>query len=292
MLNCFSVDVESFAESNVEGLAIRPQYLDQAEQDYEVEKNTDEVLGLLAEQKVKATFFILGRIARDLPHVVRRVAEEGHEIGCHSLEHKRIYGQRPEIFREQLRQAKGFLEDASGEPVYGFRSPDFSIIQSSAWALDTLRETGFVYDSSIFPFGGHDVYGIKDAQPSIHKLPNGLIEWPLATVEVLKRRLPFGGGGYFRLYPAALTQSLISRVNKQGWPCMFYIHPWEVGELIPRIPELSMYRRFRHYHRCGRIHDRLRHLCRQFRFAQAAAVLREMGYTELKEKAAAVSSSN
>jgi polysaccharide deacetylase family protein (PEP-CTERM system associated) len=252
--------------------------MDRVKQDYEVEKNTDSVLSLLADQNVKATFFFLGRIARDLPRVLRQVAFEGHEIGCHSFEHRRIYGLQRPVFEEQLRQAKRFLEDTSGQPVYGFRAPDFSITQSSAWALDTLKEVGFVYDSSIFPFGWHDVYGIKGAQPHIHILPNGLIEWPLPTLEFWKKRWPFGGGGYFRLYPLALTEFCISRLNQQEQPCMFYIHPYEVGTVLPKIRELSAYRRFRHYYKSGRLSGRLRRLCKQFRFGPAITILRQMGY--------------
>jgi polysaccharide deacetylase family protein (PEP-CTERM system associated) len=282
MLNCFSVDVESFAESNVEGFAIQPQYLGQATQNREVEKNMDAVLGLLAEQNVKATFFVLGRIARDLPHVLRQIARDGHEIGCHSFEHRRIYGLEQTAFRELLQRAKWFLEDASGQPVYGFRAPDFSITQASQWALDALQETGFVYDSSIFPIAWHDVYGIKEAQPRIHKLGNGLIEWPLPTLEFLGKRWPFGGGGYFRLYPLTWTESCIRRVNSRKQPCMFYIHPYEIGPEIPRIEGISAHRRFRHYYKCGRLNERLQRLCQRFRFGTAITVLREMGYQEAR----------
>ncbi len=279
MLNCFSIDVESFCESNIESFPIKPEYMHRAKQDYEVEKNTDSILGLLADLNVKATFFFLGRIARDLPHVVRRVAVEGHEIGCHGFEHKRIFGLQPRVFEQQLWEAKRSLEDSSGQPVYGFRAPDFSIIQSSIWALDILKEACFVYDSSIFPFSFHDVYGIRETQQHIHTLANGLIEWPLPTLELGGKRWPFGGGGYFRLYPLTLTQFCISRLNRKQHPFMFYIHPYEVGSILPRIREISAYRRFRHYYGCGKLSERLRRLCSKFCFAPAITVLRQMGYT-------------
>lgn len=278
VLNCFSIDVESFCEANVEGFSINTEHLNPGEQNYEVKKNTDSILSLLAEENVKGTFFFLGRIARDLPDVVRKVAQEGHEIACHGFEHRRVFGLEKRVFEEHLRQAKRSLEDASGKRVYGFRAPDFSITQSSIWALDVLMEAGFVYDSSIFPFGWHDVYGIKESPAHIHRLPNGLIEWPLATLEFWKSRLPFGGGGYFRLYPFVCTQFFLSRANRRNQPCMFYIHPYEVGDIIPKIRELSAYRRFRHYYQCGKLHERLRRLLERFRFGPAITILREQGY--------------
>ena len=134
--------------------------------------------------------------------------------------------------------AKDQLEDVAGQKVYGFRAPDFSITEKSIWALDVLREAGFVYDSSIYPFGMHDVYGIKDAETSINKLPNGLLEFPMSTAKFLGKRIPFGGGGYFRLYPLWLTKMFINAVNKRGQPFMFYIHPYEIGPVIPKISEL------------------------------------------------------
>jgi len=278
VVNCFSVDVESFSESNLQSFSILPRHLDRGRQNHEIEINMDFILSLLAEHGVKATFFFLGRIARDLPQLVRRVAQENHEIACHSLNHFRIYGLTPEVFAEELREAKGLLEDASGQQVCGFRAPDFSITRESAWALDALRQAGFLYDSSIYPFGGHDVYGIAGASSQIHRLANGLIEWPLATIPVFNRRVPFGGGGYFRLYPLRLTELCFSRINRQSMPCMFYIHPYELGPAIERIPGLSYLRRFRHYFHCGTLNRSLAHLLKKFHFAPALEALRRVGY--------------
>jgi polysaccharide deacetylase family protein (PEP-CTERM system associated) len=278
VVNCFSIDVESFSESNVESFPIDSRHLDSARQNREIEANTDFILSLLAEHKVKATFFFLGRIARDLPQLVQRVARGKHEIACHGWEHFRIYGLKPEIFAQQLRQAKQLLEEVSGQPVVGFRAPDFSITRASAWALDALRDAGFLYDSSIYPFEGHDVYGLAEAPAHIHQRGNGLIEWPLATIPFLNRRMPFGGGGYFRLYPMAVTEFCFSRMNRQRRPCMFYIHPYEIGPMMEKIDGLSNLRRFRHCFRCGGLNERLQRLFQQFRFAPAIEALRQSGF--------------
>jgi polysaccharide deacetylase family protein (PEP-CTERM system associated) len=280
MLNCFSIDVESFSESNVEAFPIPGRYLDRGRQNSEIQCNTEFILDLLAEHEVQATFFFLGRIARDLPGLVRRVAGEQHEIACHSFEHLRIYGMQPSAFAESLRRAKALLEDASGQQVCGFRAPDFSITRASRWALDTLREAGFIYDSSIFPFAGHDVYGIEDAPAHIHRLPNGLVEWPLSTLQLWRRRLPFGGGGYFRLYPAGWTDFCFSRLNRRGHAGMFYIHPYEAGPFIEQVRGLSAVRRFRHYYKSGCLHERLKSLLQNFRFAPAISVLHQLGFVE------------
>jgi polysaccharide deacetylase family protein (PEP-CTERM system associated) len=274
VLNAVTIDVEGFVESNQESFPIPDRYVGRAAGDREIECNMDVLLEVLAEVNTKATFFFLGRIASDIPHIVRRTAEAGHEIACHSYAHLRIFRIAPQEFREKLSAAKRDLEDVSGKRVYGFRAPDFSITSASLWALDVLKELGFIYDSSIYPFALHDVYGIKDANPLLHKLPNGLVEFPLSTTTVLGTRMPFGGGGYFRLYPLWLTRTFLAKLNKQGHPGMFYIHPYEVGPVIPKVEPMSRIRRFRHYYNCGKGRARLSKILKAFRFVPAIEILK------------------
>ncbi len=275
--NCLSVDVEGFVESNQESVAIPAGFVDERAARVEIERNMRSVLELLDGNGVRATFFFVGTVVRTLPRLVEEVAGLGHEVASHSYEHVRLFGLDPKIFGRELAGAKAELEDLSGKRVHGFRAPEFSITERSLWAVDVLAELGFTYDSSIYPIGVHDVYGMRDADPNIHRFPNGLIEFPLATTEILGRRVPFGGGGYFRLYPVGLTRALIARSNRSDTPCMCFVHPYEIGPVAPRIPGLSAYRRFRHYYHCSKGGPRLGRLLRTFRFVPAVDVLRERG---------------
>ena len=273
IMNCLSIDVEGFVESHLDSFHIDEKYIDRNKENYEIEKNVNFLLELLNDLHVRATFFFLGRVARDIPNIVKEISQSGHEIASHSYEHVRITISKDE-FREKLTASKRNLEDVCGKRVYGFRAPKFSITESSIWAIDILREIGFLYDSSIYPFGFHDIYGIESAEPFIHKLPNGLIEFPLSTIQFFGRRFPFGGGGYFRLYPPSLTKLCISKTNRIGHPCMFYIHPYEVGPIIPMIPEVSLYRKFRHYYNCKNGSRRLKEILRIFQFCPAIEILK------------------
>lgn len=275
--NCFSVDVEGFIEANMEAVPSAAPFRDLQRENYEIETNVDAALQLLDEAGVHGTFFVVGRIACDIPQVVRRIADAGHEIGCHNYEHRRVFRLEPHEFKARLAACKADLEDVSGKEVVGFRAPDFSITQSSLWALDILSELGFLYDSSIYPIGLHDVYGIPDSPAGIHILPNGLVEWPLSTFEVLGHRIPFGGGGYFRLYPLVITEHCLATRNQKGQPCMVYLHPYEIGPIVPNIP-MSPYRRFRHSYNCDAGKPRLKRLLKGFRFGAACAILSDMGY--------------
>ncbi len=192
--------------------------------------------------------------------------------------HLRIFGSAKDEFRIKLEAAKKRLEDVSGEEVLGFRAPEFSIVASSLWALDVLRDLGFAYDSSIHPMGFHDVYGISGATTSIHRLPNGLVEFPPATISIFGKSVPFGGGGYLRLYPLFVTQWFLGHVNEQGHPCMLYIHPYEVGPIVPKLTGVSFYRRFRHYYNCRHGGRRLQELLQAFSFAPAVQILKHGGF--------------
>ena len=273
IINAFSIDVEGFVESNRQSFHIPDKYISKSKENDEIERNTDVVLETLAEAGIKGTFFFLGRLAKDIPSIIKKTANAGHEIGCHNYAHLRVFGINKNEFREKIKAAKQQLEDVSAKSVYGFRAPDFSITEASLWALDILKEAGFVYDSSIYPSDLHDVYGIKNAQSHIHKLPNGLIEVPMSTVKIFGKRIPFGGGGYFRLYPLWLTRFFIKAANRRKIPCISYIHPYEVGPVIPQISELSSYRKFRHYYNCKNGRKRTGKFIRRTRFGTILDVL-------------------
>lgn len=275
IVNALSADIEGFVESTIQSFNIPVDYINQSVEDNEIERNTGVLLKILDDAGIKATFFFVGRLAHEIPHLVKEVARAGHEIACHSYAHLRIFGIDKDEFKEKISAAKCRLEDVSGRRVYGFRAPDFSITKSTIWALDILKEAGFIYDSSIYPFGLHDVYGIKDANPFLHEFPNGLIEYPLSIIKLCGMRVPFGGGGYFRLYPLWLTKYFITTLNKQGINCMSYIHPYEVGPVIPKIPRLSAYRKLRHYYHCKKGGERVKKLLQAFKFAPAIEILKQ-----------------
>jgi polysaccharide deacetylase family protein (PEP-CTERM system associated) len=140
-----------------------------------VDRQLETLLPLLARHKTKATFFVLGMLARSAPALVKRVAAEGHEIACHGDQHNLVYRMSPKEFEDDTRRAKELLEDIAGVPVRGYRAAEFSVRNSSLWALEVLARLGFAYDSSIFPVR-HRRYGIPDFDPRVmrYDLPGGL----------------------------------------------------------------------------------------------------------------------
>ena len=180
-----------------------------------VQANTSKVLDLLSEAKHRATFFVLGWVARNHPQIVQQIARRGHEVACHSLEHRRVYEMTRDEFFEDTRIAKQTLEDSTGRPILGYRAPSFSITQDSLWAFEILAELGFRYDSSIFPVR-HPNYGMPNVPrcPFVIETQSGpLVEFPMMTIEFGGRRSPLGGGAYLRLLPYWYTRWALGYIN-------------------------------------------------------------------------------
>ena len=264
--NALTIDVEDYFQVS----AFTP-YIARADWDRRecrVERNVDRILALLAEHDVRATFFTLGWVAERYPKLVRRIAEQGHEVASHGYGHERATDLDPAAFSADITRAKGILEDLTGACVAGYRAPSFSIGRGNLWAFDSLARAGHRYSSSIYPIH-HDHYGMPDAPRFVHRAAEGLIEIPITTLRLFSRNLPSSGGGYFRLLPYALSRWMLRQVNRRdGQAAVFYFHPWEIDAGQPRIAGIDARTRFRHYLNIGRMEKRLDSLLRDFRWGR------------------------
>jgi len=196
-----------------------------------IDRQTHIILDLLAETGQKATFFVLGMLAKDKPHLVKALAAAGHEIAIHGNNHKRLESLSPAEVRTDILDAKHLVEDLVGEPVYGYRAPCFSIAKRNNYVLDILSEHGFLYDSSIFPMR-LPKYGYANFHPqdALYQLPSGgtLVELPLTVVSYMGRRWPVSGGGYFRALPKRAISAIFRHVARSSEQAhMIYMHPYE-----------------------------------------------------------------
>jgi polysaccharide deacetylase family protein (PEP-CTERM system associated) len=279
LLNAFSVDVEDYFQ--VAALAPAISVDSWPTHEYRVEANTEIILSLCAEKNIRGTFFILGWVAEKSPQLVKRIAAAGHEIACHGFSHQLIYRQTQEVFREETLRSKRFLEDTIGNAVTGYRAASFSITRNSLWALDTLIDAGFEYDSSVFPIH-HDRYGIPGASPSPGRVvapsQRTLVEFPMSAAKFFGVQVPVSGGGYFRVLPYWVTRAGLKQINEEAdRPFTFYLHPWEVDPGQPRVKGISAFSRFRHYTNLHKCASRLRRVLSDFSFGTMREVLEGKG---------------
>jgi len=258
-----SVDVEDYFQ--VQAFADRVTRADWDDYPTRVERNTNRVLDVFAAHDVRATFFTLGWVAERHPELIRRIVDEGHELGSHGFAHFRVFEQSPEEFRDGVRRTKRTLEDIGGVEVRGYRAATFSIGEGNLWAFEVLAEEGHVYSSSVYPVH-HDFYGMPEA-PRFAFFPagEGIEEYPITTVKMGAHNLPCGDGVYFRLLPYPMSRWFMRKVNREdNSACIFYFHPWEVDPEQPRMPGISAKTRFRHYLNLSAMEGRLGRLCRDF----------------------------
>ncbi len=263
MINLLTFDIEEWFHTTA-----LHHYVDEASWDRlesSVVGNVHNLLELLENHQTRATFFILGWIAERYPRLVQEIDRAGHEIASHGYRHRLIYDLDRETFRDYVRRAKGLLEDVTGKPVLGYRATSFSIVSQTLWALDILREAGFIYDSSMFPIR-HDIYGINGFPRFPFRLDNGLIELPASTVSLWGKNFPIAGGGYFRLYPYLLTKRGIESLNRAGHPAVVYLHPWELDPDCQRVPQADWRTRFRQYVNLDKTAPKLQRLLTDFHF--------------------------
>jgi len=262
-VNAMSVDVEDYFQVQaLSGAIARSQWDDLP---CRVERNVDRLLVLFGDAGVKATFFTLGWVAERYPALVRRIVEQGHELASHGWDHTRADSQDEPTFRADIRRARQLLEDVGGAPVVGYRAATFSIGPRNRWAFRVLAEEGYRYSSSLYPIR-HDLYGDTAApRTPFHPEGSGLLEVPMTTVQWFGRNFPCSGGGYFRLLPYAVSRLNMRRVNRRdGQPCIFYFHPWEIDPGQPRQAGIGAKARFRHYTNLDRMEGRLERLLADF----------------------------
>lgn len=201
----------------------------------DAEREVDAVLALLAQRGTRATFFVLGALAAELPQVVRRIAGAGHEVACHGWSHALLGDLGPAAFERAAKEARLLLQDLSGQEVRGYRAATWSIDRTTTWASERLCAAGFAYDSSVFPMRT-PIYGVSAAPRAPYRIatPAGeILELPPAVARFGPLSVPLAGGVYWRLLPVGAVRFGLRRM---AGPAVLYAHPWEIAPAGWRLP--------------------------------------------------------
>ncbi len=180
----------------------------------------------LSLHNLTATFFCLGKIAQEFPEVIKKISENGHEVGSHSNAHIWVNKMTEGEFREDTKKAVDSIQQLIGTKVKSFRAPAFSIGETNKWALEVLAEFGIENDASVFPgvrdFGGFPNF--TEQKPCIIEY-NGIkineFPIPLYTVPVIGKEIAYSGGGYFRMLPFSFVKKQME--SSEYNMCYFHI---------------------------------------------------------------------
>ncbi len=162
--------------------------------DYVLE-STLPLLDLLKENGIRATFFVLGKLAEKYPTLIQKIFDEGHEIASHGYSHKSLKDLNEKDFEKEVVLTSEVLKKIVGQYPIWFRAPAFSLKKDNKWASDILKK---------------------------HNLKN------------LSKRPIFSGGVYFRIMPLKLFMYYLKAASGNETPIL-YFHPYELFESAPKI---------------------------------------------------------
>lgn len=170
-------------------------------------------------------------------------------------------------------KSKKILEDISGTEIIGYRAPCFSINEIS---IEILKDNGYKYDSSYFPFSMHDRYGkIPDINDnSVNLIKDNFYEFPMSVLKIFNKKIPWSGGGYFRLYPYKIFEKGAKKILSENNYFLLYLHPWEFDKNQPRVKGLKFFNKFRHYNNIEKTEKRFENILKEIKFTDIKSFLK------------------
>ncbi|MBU1175971.1 MAG: polysaccharide deacetylase family protein [Alphaproteobacteria bacterium] len=182
-----------------------------------MEDGAPRLLALLAEKAIPATFFTTGDVARRFPEVMRQIAGQGHEVGCHGDTHRRFSDMTTDEARRELEAASEALRVFA--PVTSFRAPNLDFPEAFLPLLSTL---GYTLDSSQAAYKPHK------GHPRRPNRANGLLRVPASTMPSVVR------------LPMPLRMLFVRLLRD---PVVLFFHPWEFVDVTREpIPYDCRYR--------------------------------------------------
>lgn len=221
-MQSLTIDVEDYYS-----IVVRDRLGQEVTVSHHVDEEVARLLDFVDSLEIKATCFIVGRVARERPHIVREIAARGHEIASHSYEHLLMSQLTPAGFADDLHRSIAVLENITGLRVTGFRAPAFSLREAQKWAFEIMAEQGIEYDSSvrlIWPIG-------RSAGESLiqYAAAAGIREYPGIALGCGRLSVPLAGGGGIRLVPEWITRLGVKLVQQNGISTPIYIHPYDLA---------------------------------------------------------------
>ena len=183
------------------------------------------ILNLLKKHGVKATFFTTGNFAKINPDLVLKIAEDGHEIACHGVDHF-----KPK--KSDIEESKKVIEKVSKTKVFGYRQPRMFKI-----SYGDLKNNGYKYDSSVNPAFIPGRYNHFDV-PRRPFLKNGVLEIPTSVATFMRVPLFWLT---LHLFPKGMYLKFAKMSIKKTGYLATYFHPWEFADELKSYKVVPFY---------------------------------------------------
>lgn len=232
MLHKLTIDLEEWFHSYLFEVSIPRSLWNKSISRIEIQFEI--LIGILNRTNTKATFFVVGWLADQFPNLIEKIIENGHQIGCHSYWHKPLYTLSENEFIEDMQLCVNAFTKSIGKLPSLYRAPNFSINSQNSNFVKILYDFGITVDSSCHKPSFHPDYGAQNAFPTAEFEKYNIAEIPIPTLNIAGLDFPFSGGAYFRYYPYAITKNILKSFEKKNTRVVFYIHPWELDDNLPK----------------------------------------------------------
>lgn len=279
MKNALSIDLEDWYHPELIKKYIRDAPKPQ------IVNSTVKILQLLDKYEIKATFFILGEIAKKFPNLIKEIHNKGHEIASHGMSHVPLWDLDYLKLNKELKDFNYLIKKILGPKIKieGFRAPMFSLDNNTNYALKCLIKNNYSYDSSIFP-SKIFFYGVKNAPTSIYRpkiseltqidKQSKIIEFPLSVINFKNLKIPISGGFYLRLFPYFVYHTLLKIINKNNKPFIIYFHPWEILPETFRVKTTNLFNYFITYIGINNCFKKIEKLLQDFEFVPIRNIIK------------------
>ena len=243
-----------------------------------IEARTLDLLHVLDKYDARATFFVLGWIAKKYPDLVLEISEKGHEIGIHGYGHRILSSFTPDTFARDVDAALGAVRSAGvNTTVVGYRAPSYSLTPETSWAWEVLADKGFRYDTSVFPLRRHDG-GWPSAPSRPYRPLEGRDFWeiPVSLGRIGPFKTVFSAGGYLRAMPKPFLMACLKQLDRKNERVVFVLHPKDID---PRTNYVRSGLRswFRQKFHFGSTIGKLEAIFAEYRFGAVEDTIGEMG---------------
>lgn len=182
-----------------------------------IKEPTESILDLLTRFNQRASFFVLGEVAKKYPDLIKKVFNLKHEIASHGYSHKTLNELNESELEKEIKLSKEIIKKITAKNPIGFRAPNFSLNLQTKWAIKIIKDN-FHYDSSIHPLKRNFI------NREITEIPPSL------------------GGIYFRILPLWLYYFLLGVFSKNKIPVL-YFHPLDLFSFLPQIKSAPWWRK-------------------------------------------------
>lgn len=175
-----------------------------------------QILAILKEEKIKATFFCTTNFAEGAPDLISEILNDGHEIASHGCDHRKVTIQDVGLSKQKL-------EKLTGSMILGYRQPRMGNVN-----IYDLIKNGYKYDASLnptyIPGRYNNFFSIR-----LPFITNGLVNIPASVTPYL--RFPLFWLTFHNL-PFPLYLYLCKLVLRKNKVLSLYFHPWEFFPLF------------------------------------------------------------